>query len=137
MVKFLLFLFLSATTTFSFSQNTSTEFKRVHILDASALEKSITANRTKGLSAFHNVKVLYTLTTSSVKISPTETIQLLSSIKKIKGVIDCFFDSKSFMLYVKTEKEVNYVRIEQLKEALKANSKLQIENYKEELYSIE
>lgn len=133
----LLLLALLLSSHFTFSQNTAKDFTKVHFLDASALEKSIYNNRNKGLSAFHNIKVLYSLTTSSIKISPAETIQLLSSLKKIKGVIDCFYDSKNFMLYVKTEKEVNYVRIEQLKQVLKDNSKLQIENYKEDLYSIE
>lgn len=138
MVKYLLSLFLiTLQVNFSFAQTTAKKFSSVTIVDGSSLEKVIYNNRNKGVSAFHNIKVLYTITTSSVKVSQQELIDLITAIKKIDGVIDCFFDAPNFTLFVKTEKEINYVRIELIKAVMKENSKLQIENYKEDLYTID
>ena len=138
MVKHLLtLLLLTLCAQATFSQITAKSFSSVKLIEGSSLENAIYSNRNKGVSAFHNIKVLYTITTSSIKMSAQDASQLMVSIKKIDGVIDCFYDATHFTLLVKTEKEIRYVRIEQIKEAMKQSSKLQIENYKEELYTID
>ncbi len=130
----LVFLF---SLEFSSAQSKLQDFQNLNILDNSSLEKAIYANRTKGLSPFHAVSVLYSINISSIKISPETSAQFIAALRNTKGVIDCFLDSKSFMLYVKSEKEINYVRIEQIKEVMQLHTKWQIEKYKEELFTHE
>ncbi len=122
---------------FSSAQSTLQDFQKLSILSNSSLEKAMYANLTKGLSPFHAISVLYSININSIKISPEASAQFIAALRNTKGVIDCFLDSKSFMLYVKSEKEINYVRIEQIKEVMQLHTNLQIEKYKEELFTNE
>lgn len=133
-------LLISFVFTFSIEFSTAAQspiqnFQNLNILDNSSLERTIYSNREMGLSPFHAISVLYSISISSVKVPAQSATQFITALKNTKGVLDCFFDSRYFMLYVTVEKENNYVRIEKIKEVMQEYTNLQIEKYSEELFT--